>query len=777
MATKKRATKAAKPAAPRSGARGTELVDAVIASVLAGNERIDVPVPADVLAKLRFPDASSLPPSLVRWLAFDGGWLARTFHWFDDPADPELVPRTVEELVRDDLESAEIWAPFYRELPGPLPRGLALPLDWGTESLRFLFLSEPDADGEYAVLWLDNGEAPTVGLHSPGIVAVGDYGQGGEGYGAASRAARLRLLGRKGTLECRPPTDDSVAPPPRAPRPQKPAVSAAAPFVLPKGLKGARLFKALEQAIEKGDARKVLGYFAAAKAEAPKAQTWKNSALSAAVTASPVNEATLRALLEVGANPNARVEFFGRILCQAVSHAHRIRALEIMLEAGGDPNAHGNRETAPIQQAAAQGNIAGVKALLAHGADPNGVNEYDQTGLHGVAAASHISQEEGAAIAEVLLAAGTNADHLDKNGDTALLASIERRRSGVARVLLAHGADPNLTPKKGAAPLVDAWFLGDRALFELLKQHGARLDAATGGPFSILDVTREDGFTPARLDVRVELDGKPQTVNLRVRSARTTGSGTVGDNVRFLATTAAAGMAGSDVFPPSAGHGRVLPPGDAREAPKDRTPREEKPFYEFETPLVLGGVAPEALAAFVASLTRDLGPIAELSLVGERALSVPASACTVDTARVTRWLRGELEGSPRPFPTPAIPFEVHDRGKSGRVLAVSFAQMPEAKALETFDTALTLCHTRFRVGQVHLLGATVLGNVVVWKRDVLPGQPHDVDAAPIRAAALNGLSKLGGVERVEWALGVDGDDGTPFAGKGVMLKAWLLGKR
>jgi hypothetical protein len=235
-------------------------------------------------------------------------------------------------------------------------------------------------------------------------------------------------------------------------------------------------------------------------------------------------------------------------------------------------------------------------------------------------------------------------------------------------------------------------------------------------------------------------------------------------------------MAGSDAFPPSAGQGRVLPPGDAYEAVKDRTSYDEKPFYEYETPIVLAGVAPEALAGFIAAITKQLGPIAELALVGERPLAHPASARTVDAARVGRWMRGELEGPPRSFAT-TLPFEVTDRGKKGRILCVSFREMPAAQALKDFDGALTRCHTRFRLEGTGIVSATVSDNTVVWKADVFAGQPYTVDAAAIRAAAMNGLLKLGGVGRVEWSLGVEGNDGSTTApgkgGKGVLLNDWL----
>jgi hypothetical protein len=200
-------------------------------------------------------------------------------------------------------------------------------------------------------------------------------------------------------------------------------------------------------------------------------------------------------------------------------------------------------------------------------------------------------------------------------------------------------------------------------------------------------------------------------------------------------------------------------------------------FFRYEVTLWLGGVAPEALAAGLARVVGKLGPLAELTLTGEHPSPPVPGSTTIDAARVARWLAGEagrIEGGPKLYGGSA-PFTVDDRGKPGRVLAAWFAQKPEREALVRYHEALTRLHARFRLQGTAHLDATVRdagsGVCAVWTESVFAEVPYAIDAAAMRPAALNGLVKVGGVERVEWALGVEGGAGSAV-GKGVAIKSW-----
>ncbi|MEV0032402.1 hypothetical protein [Nocardia sp. NPDC050793] len=120
------------------------------------------PMAADVLADMVFPSRRPLPPSLRAWLAFDVSLLER-YGWFGP--DGELTPRTLDELVRDELGTQ--WGECYLPLSDRFDECFLLP--GGSDSRRVLAVGEPDAEGEYPVLAVDVDDLPYVGLMYPGF--------------------------------------------------------------------------------------------------------------------------------------------------------------------------------------------------------------------------------------------------------------------------------------------------------------------------------------------------------------------------------------------------------------------------------------------------------------------------------------------------------------------------------------------------------------------------------------------------------------------------------
>jgi hypothetical protein len=126
--------------------RGVALVDAVIDRVRRGEADFDVvwpdPVPPDVLDGLTLPGGLPLPPSLRRWLAYDGAWLERVSAGWGGPSYPVFRAVTIAQTVRELLEP-NCWRPFQRlERYGRTP---VLSLD-GEQTLRLLLLADPDEE-------------------------------------------------------------------------------------------------------------------------------------------------------------------------------------------------------------------------------------------------------------------------------------------------------------------------------------------------------------------------------------------------------------------------------------------------------------------------------------------------------------------------------------------------------------------------------------------------------------------------------------------------------
>jgi uncharacterized protein len=150
----------------------------------------------------------------------------------------------------------------------------------------------------------------------------------------------------------------------------------------------------------------------------------------------------------------------------------------------------------PLGQAAARGDTAAIRKLLAAGADPNGFDGHGGTALIGAARMGHV------AAAEALLAAGARADLRDRahSAWTPLMHAVHKRQTEAARVLLDHGADPNARGGAGVTALIMSAAYGDTETVRLLLERGAdarlRADggvtalgnaAGGGGLFDITD--------------------------------------------------------------------------------------------------------------------------------------------------------------------------------------------------------------------------------------------------------------------------------------------------
>ena len=120
------------------------------------------PMPEDALARAAFPSGRPLSPSLRAWLAYDKSLLER-HRWFT--ADGVLAPRPLDQLVADEMGAC--WGPEFTWLSGRFSECFLLP--GGSDSRRFLAVTEPDEEGEYPVFALDFDDLPYLGLMYPGL--------------------------------------------------------------------------------------------------------------------------------------------------------------------------------------------------------------------------------------------------------------------------------------------------------------------------------------------------------------------------------------------------------------------------------------------------------------------------------------------------------------------------------------------------------------------------------------------------------------------------------
>lgn len=206
---------------------------------------------------------------------------------------------------------------------------------------------------------------------------------------------------------------------------------------------------------------------AGAKADVSRPDGW--TLLAAAVDRR--NVTAVRLLLQSKADPN-RLQMNGpSILFSALSETN---ILEALLDAGAnvDPAAKDDSNWTPLGAAARNNNVAAVKILLEHGANPNVRNANGATPLHGA-----VYGPADRAVFELLLAYHADPNVRNSNGETPLdvlkksatQTNFAARPGGMPQPLLRGprsamvGETADSKPKSSGGELAD-----------LLRQHGAR---------------------------------------------------------------------------------------------------------------------------------------------------------------------------------------------------------------------------------------------------------------------------------------------------------------
>ena len=223
--------------------------------------------------------------------------------------------------------------------------------------------------------------------------------------------------------------------------------------------------------------------------------------------------ASARLLIAAGANPNDVAPDGNSVLVLA-AHSGQRAVAEFLLDKDANPNAAGGGYTA-LHAAVLRGDVDLVKALLAHGADPNARlakgtpmfrNGNDYSFNESLTAATPFflaAKYAEAGIMRALASAGADTASPIRDGTTPLMAAAglgwnnaENRRgqpvaddtafrdeaSALAAVKLAVelGADVNAVNQVGNAAIHAAVPKGFHTVIQYLVDHGAKLDIANG---------------------------------------------------------------------------------------------------------------------------------------------------------------------------------------------------------------------------------------------------------------------------------------------------------
>lgn len=205
----------------------------------------------------------------------------------------------------------------------------------------------------------------------------------------------------------------------------------------------------------------------------------------------------LKLILDTGVNPTANGKVGHPYLLTAIHPPFDLTSVKLLLDAGADPNYTGAIGTPPLLYAAISEKFSCFGPLLKAGANPNvhtRDGEYPLTfacrnGLsdtiavllssgakHDIYTEPSLNYDSLLTLAaydyrtfQILIAAGVDLDHQNRDGITALMDVVDAGYYRIAVLLLAAGADPNIQNDAGESALSIAKTLKHDSIAEVLE--------------------------------------------------------------------------------------------------------------------------------------------------------------------------------------------------------------------------------------------------------------------------------------------------------------------
>jgi len=206
--------------------------------------------------------------------------------------------------------------------------------------------------------------------------------------------------------------------------------------------------------------------------------------------------AKLRALIEEGANVNAKNRWSETALHYAAERGHK-EAVELLIATGADINA-GLIEA--LQYAIENGHTEVAIILINKGANVNPKTKSGWTPLHSAVEGDYKQ------VAEILLAKGAYINSKDMEGCTPFHYALWDSKSDIARLFIEKGAEVNGEDQFGYTPLDWAAMMGNRELTELFLAKGADPNAKNKAGETPLDFAVYAGIARLLIEKGAELN-------------------------------------------------------------------------------------------------------------------------------------------------------------------------------------------------------------------------------------------------------------------------------
>jgi ankyrin repeat protein len=203
------------------------------------------------------------------------------------------------------------------------------------------------------------------------------------------------------------------------------------------------------------------------------------------------HEGIVRALIDAGADVNAKANYGWTALMSAISFG-KLGVVQVLLEKAVSQihfNVKDSGGKTALMLAIDKGNAGIVQVLVA--VEVIKLNEKDN---HGKTALMLAIDKGDEVIVQALIAAGADVNAKTDSGWAALTLAIEKGNAGIVQVLIAAGADVNVKGRFGYSPLMLAVEKGNAGIVQALIAARADVNVKDSGGKTALMLAIEKGY-------------------------------------------------------------------------------------------------------------------------------------------------------------------------------------------------------------------------------------------------------------------------------------------